>query len=106
MIGIAVSEFWEMTPAELNIYAETYAEKQKEEFKEKVALAYWNALWTIQWLGKKTQHPKPLDKILNSFDKQKEQKQDKKGMSPEQMLAQVKLLNKLFGGKVIDKTKK
>mgnify|MGYP001139124389 CR=1 FL=1 len=93
MIGIAISEFWEMTPAELNIYAEVYAEKQKNDFKEKMSLEYYNALWTIQWLGKKSQHPKPLQEILDSIDKPK-----KKAMTDEQMLAQVKALNAMFGG--------
>jgi hypothetical protein len=101
MIGIAISEFWEMTPAELNIYAEVYAEKQKNDFKEKMSLEYYNALWTIQWLGKKSQHPKPLQEILNSIDKPK-----KKAMTDKQMLAQVKALNAMFGGEIIDKTKK
>lgn len=101
MIGIAISEFWEMTPAELNIYAEVYAEKQKNDFKEKMSLEYYNALWTIQWLGKKSQHPKPLQEILDSIDKPK-----KKAMTDEQMLAQVKALNAMFGGEIIDKTKK
>lgn len=95
MIGIAISEFWEMTPAELNIYAEVYAEKQKNDFKEKMSLEYYNALWTIQWLGKKSQHPKPLQEILNSIDNPK-----KKAMTDEQMLAQVKALNAMFGGEV------
>lgn len=95
MIGIAISEFWEMTPAELNIYAEAYAEKQKNDFKEKMSLEYYNALWTIQWLGKKSQHPKPLQEILDSIDKPK-----KKAMTDEQMLAQVKALNAMFGGEV------
>ncbi len=93
-IGIPVSEFWEMTPYELNIYAEAYFEKQKNEFKEKITLEYWNAMWTIQWLGKKSQHPKPLKEILDTIDK------PKKIMSDEDMLKQVMVLNKLFGGEV------
>jgi len=98
-IGITVSEFWEMTPYELNVYAKAYFEKQKNEFKEKITLAYWNAKWTIQWLGKKKDHPKPLEEILKEIDKNNSGK-EKKIMTPEQMLVQVKVLNALFGGEV------
>ena len=93
-IGIPVSEFWEMTPYELNIYAEAYFEKQKNEFKEKITLEYLNAMWTIQWLGKKSQHPKPLNEILDSLYR------ERTVMTDEQMLKQVKVLNALFGGEV------
>lgn len=103
MIGIAISEFWEMTPAELNIYAEVYSEKQKNDFKERLSLEYYNAFWTIQWLGKKSQQPKELNKILEEFDKPQK---EKKAMTDKQMLAQVKALNAMFGGEIIDKTKK
>jgi len=94
-IGIPVSEFWEMTPYELNVYAKAYFENKKNEFKEKLTLEYYNAMWTIQWLGKKSQHPEPLDKILENIDKPK-----KKEMTDEDMLKQVMVLNKLFGGEV------
>ncbi len=93
-IGIPVSEFWEMTPYELNVYAKVYFEKQKNEFKEKITLEYLNAMWTIQWLGKRSQHPQPLQKILDSIDKQT------KVMTDIEMFNQVKILNKLFGGEV------
>ena len=72
----------------------TYSEKKKEESKEKLTLAYINAMWTVQWLGKKSNHPRPLKEILKSIDK------DKKQMTDEQMLAKVKILNALFGGEV------
>lgn len=83
-----------MTPYELNIYAQAYHENKKNEFKEKLAIAYWNAKWTIQWLGKKSQHPKPLKEILDTIDK------PKKIMTDEEMLNQAMVLNKLFGGEV------
>lgn len=72
----------------------TYSEKKKEESKEKLTLAYINAMWTVQWLGKKSNHPRPLKEILESIDK------DKKQMTDEQMFAKVKMLNTLFGGEV------
>lgn len=94
-IGIPVSEFWGMTPYELNVYAKAYFENKKIEFKEKLTLEYYNAMWTIQWLGKKSQQPEPLNKILDNLYK------EKKIMTDEQMLNQVKMLNKMFGGEEI-----
>lgn len=95
-IGISIGDFWQITPYELNVYAEAYFEKQKNEFKEKLSLEYYNAMWTIQWLGKKQNHPKPLEEILYGIGTEKE----KKVMSDDAMLAQVKVLNALFGGEV------
>lgn len=83
-----------MTPYELNIYAQTYSEKQQEEMKEKITLAYLNSMWTIQWLGKRHQQPKPLKEILKSIGR------EKKKMTDEQMFNQVKVLNAVFGGEV------
>lgn len=98
-IEIPLSEFWEMTLDELNLHAEFYFEKQKNDFKEKLSLEYYNAMWTIQWLGKKSQNPEPLDKILNNLYK------ENKIMNTEQMLQQAKILTKLFGGEeILDKT--
>jgi len=51
-------------------------------------------MWTIQWLGKRHQHPRPLKEILNNIGK------EKKVMTDEQMLEKVKALNALFGGEV------
>lgn len=94
-VEVPLSEFWEITPRELNLVAEDYYEKQKNNFKEKLSLEYYNAMWTIQWLGKK--HPKPLNEILDDLYVEKE---NKKEMTDEQMLNQVKVLNVLFGGTV------
>lgn len=49
------------------------------------------ALWIAQWFSKKK--PKPLDEIL--------QIKTKKQMTDEEMLAQVKNLNAIFGGEVV-----
>lgn len=92
-IEIPVSEFWEMAPNELNLYANIYFGKQKQNFKDRLTLEYYNSMWTIQWLGKK--HPDPLSKILDSLFK------EKKIMTDEEMLQHVKVLNKLFGGEEI-----
>lgn len=71
----------------------SYAEKRESESEEKLTLAYLNAMWTIQFLGGKNT-PK-LDDYLNK-------KQHKKEMTDKDMLNQVKFLNNLFGGDVIE----
>lgn len=91
-----------MTPKELNIVARAYGKRKTDEFKEKITLAYLNALWTIQWLGKKHQQPKPLKEILATIGK------ERKVMTDEQMYERVKALNAMLGGevKVIGSSKK
>lgn len=69
--------------------ANAYTKKANQEFEEKVTLAYMAALWTAQWFSKNK--PKKLEQIL---------KQKKKQMTDEDMLRQVEILNKLFGGEV------
>ena len=96
-IELPFSEFWELTPYEFNLIVESYSNKKKENFKEKISIAYYNAMWAIQWLGKKQDHPKPLQEILDSLYK------EKKVMNDEDMLNQVMALNKLFGGTVEEK---
>lgn len=93
-IGTPISEFWEMTPYELNVYAGAYYEKLKAEFKEKIALEYWNAKWTIQWLGKRHEQPAPLNKILDNLFR------EKKVMTDNEMFQRVKILNMIFGGEI------
>jgi hypothetical protein len=95
-VEIPFSEFWEITPYELNLKAKVYFRKQKQEYKDRLSLEYYNAMWTIQWLGK--QHPEPLNKILDNLYK------EKKVMTDKQMLEQARVLNKLFGGEeILDK---
>lgn len=67
----------------------SYAQRREEEAEEKITLAYINAAWTVQFLGKNK--PK-LDKIL---------RKKKKDMTDNEMLNQVKLLNNLMGGEVV-----
>lgn len=94
-VDLPFSEFWEMTPYELNLKAQAYQEKQKNRFKEKISLEYYNAMWTIQWLGEKKHHPKPLKDILKELDKEVK---EKRIMTDEEMLNQVMVLNMIFGG--------
>ena len=82
-----------MTPYQLALYDDVYSKKQEEESKEKLTLAYINAMWTIQWLGKKQNRPKPLKEIL-------EGNKPKVNMTDDQMLERVKILNAMLGGEI------
>ena len=82
-------EFWNLTPFEFSLIINSYSQRREEEAEEKITLAYINAAWTVQFLGKNK--PK-LDKII---------KKKKKEMTNEEMLNQVKLLNNLMGGEVV-----
>lgn len=82
-------EFWKLTPYEFSLVANAYAKRREEEAEEKLTLAYINAAWTIQFLGKNK--PK-LDNVLK--------KNNKKEMTDEEMLKQIKLLNNLLGGEI------
>lgn len=89
-----MTEFWEITPYELFLKIDAYLKRKTERTKEQITLAYLNAMWTIQWLGKRHQRPRPLKEILASIGK------EKKEMTDEQMFEVVKALNSLFGGEV------
>lgn len=78
-----------MTPYELNLSAEIYAEKKKQEEQNMIIQAYLISRWV--WAKEV-----PIEKILNELGTNKE----KREMTDEQMLAQVKVLNALFGGEV------
>ncbi|MDU5108898.1 MAG: hypothetical protein E6248_00510 [Clostridium sp.] len=67
----------------------SYAQRREEEAEEKLTLAYINAAWTVQFLGKNK--PK-LDKFI---------KKNKKVMTDNEMLNQVKILNNMMGGEVV-----
>lgn len=93
-LGISLSEYNDMTPHELNIYIQAYKEKiqyendkMQADYETAITIAYLQARWTIQWLGKNK--PDPLHKILGI--KPKEQ-------TPEEMLEEIKRLNMEMGG--------
>lgn len=79
-----------MTPKILNYYLSAYTKREKEKSKEKITLAYINAMWTAQWFSKNK--PKKLEEILKD--------KPKVSMTDEEMLKQVKMLNAMFGGEV------
>lgn len=84
-----MSEFWEMTPDELNLTANVYMEKKKQEEQNMIIQAYLISRWV--WTKNV-----PIEKILEDMGTKKE----KKEMTDEQMFNQVKMLNNLFGGEV------
>lgn len=75
-----------MTPFELNLKAKGYAKRREIEQKESIYQAYLISRWVWQ---KKIN----IEKIL-------ETKKESKVMTDDEMLAQVKALNALFGGEV------
>lgn len=97
-IGISISEFWELTPYELNIALESYEKRKTDEieeynlkFKNESDLMIYQAFLISRWVW---QDKVDINKIFKTDKK-------KNSMTDEQMLNQVKALNKLFGGEVI-----
>lgn len=89
LCSLSPLEFWELTPYEFSLVVSAYYKRREEEAEEKITLAYINAAWTIQFLGKNK--PK-LDGILK--------KKQKKEMTDKEMLNQIKILNNILGGEV------
>lgn len=85
-VGIPITEFWELTPFELSIAANGYRKRKELESKESIYQAYLISRWV--W-----QKRIDIEKILNGEKK-------KKIMTEDEMLAQVKALNTIFGGEV------
>ena len=71
-----------MTPYQLTLAINDFAEKQKQEGEEKLTLAYMTAYW---------QRIKRMPTLNSIIKKEVEQE-------PEQMLDEVKKLNTMFGG--------
>lgn len=97
-LGISISDFWEITPFELSMIAKGYSQRKKEDADEYlIKLENQRQLMTVQafqisrWVWQKKVD---IDKALNM-------KEEKKDMTDEEMLKQVKILNNLFGGKEI-----
>lgn len=83
-----------MTPYELSLYAKDYIEREKEKFEFEVYKAYLTAAWVSRWVWQK-RIPKFEDII---------RKRNKK-MTSEQMFQQVKVLNAILGGNVVNANK-
>lgn len=86
LIEITITEFWNITPFELSIAANSYRKRRETANKELTYQAYLISRWVWQ---KKID----IEKVLNT-EKQMQP------MTDNQMLERVKALNALFGGEV------
>lgn len=86
---LSILEFWELTPFEFSLVVNSYFERKEAEADDKLALAYINAAWTVQFLG--NNKPK-LDDFI---------KKNKKEMTDDEMLKQVMILNNMLGGEIV-----
>lgn len=84
-ISVPFSEFWDMTPSELNLAAKGFVRRTEMDQKQSIYQAYLISRWV--WAKRIN-----IKSIL-------EPKKEKKQMTDDEMLRQVQILNKLFGGK-------
>jgi hypothetical protein len=89
-MGLSISEFEEMTPYELNLFAEAFVEKETALKEEKL---------TLVWLGEYYHRIKRLPSLKSEVEKLTGKKH-LKDMSDEEMLKMVEKLNETFGGTV------
>jgi hypothetical protein len=87
-MGISLSQYDEMTPYELKLFAQVFTEKQQRENDEKL---------TLVWLGEYWHRIKKLPTLNEALGKKDE---PKKLMTDDEMLETVKKLNAKFGGSV------
>lgn len=73
-----------MTPYELTIYMESYADKEKERSKELIIQAYYTEAFAR----------------MKKLPKLKDLLKDKKKQTDDEMLEAVKKLNQMLGGEV------
>ena len=88
MCGILPDQFWDLTPAELNMIIEVYVEKKKDERKSGIITAFYSAYFSRL----KTLSSHDLEKALKEIEGTNGQK-----MSDEEMLSVVKQLAKVKG---------
>jgi len=81
---LKIDEFWDLTPAELNIYIECYTQNKQNDFKEQITVAYYNAYF---------HRVKTMPKLKDFLGKI-----GKKEMTDDEMYQKIIGLNKLFGG--------
>lgn len=84
-----------MTPAELNLYARAYANREQERQKLRQANLYSLAALIRPMVWAKT--PPSIDSVFPGLSGKPENEE----MSDEQMYAQVRALNAIFGGKEV-----
>lgn len=83
-MGISLSEFWVMTPYELNICIESYTDKERERSKELIIQAYYTEAFAR----------------MKKLPKLKDLLKEKKKQTDTEMLEMVKKLNDMLGGDV------
>lgn len=76
-----------MTPRELNEEIEVFTTKNKNEFKQQVTIAYYNA-----YFQRVKQMPK-LEDVMSDIDRSY-----KKVMTEEEILKEIQKLHRMFGG--------
>lgn len=82
-----------MTPAELNLYARAYTQREKDRQKLTQANIYSLAALIREWVWAK--NPRPIDAVFPDISGAATDED----MSDEQLYAQVRALNAIFGGK-------
>ncbi|TLN02801.1 phage tail assembly chaperone [bacterium] len=85
--GILPANFWDMTPAELIIYAEATNEKEKDRFKQIITGAWLSAAYA------RAKKIPELNEVMRKLDRRE--------MTDEELLEQIKALNAALGGEVI-----
>ena len=83
--GILPEQFWDLTPAELNVIIVVYVEKMKDERKSGIIAAFYSAYFSRL----KTLSTTDLEKVLKEIDGTTGQE-----MTDEEMLTVVKQLAK------------
>lgn len=89
-MGISLEEFNEMTPKEFRLYGEVFTEKTEQKGQEKMMLAWMGAYW------QRVEKLEPLENYLK-----KNEPENLKSMSTEDMLVKVMELNVKMGGTVV-----
>ncbi len=87
MVGLNIITFWDLTPLEFSLIVKAYVKHKKEHQEERLILTYLGAYWN---------RAKQMPNIKSILDKQPE----KKEMTAEEMLENVKKLNTILGGKM------
>lgn len=88
-MGISVSEFWELTPQELNVFLQVYKRRRLEERRDMLTQAYFISRWV--WAKNI-----PIERILKDLEREL----DDDWMTDEAMFKKCLALNAMFGGSV------
>lgn len=92
LIGISITEFWELHPYELNIVAQSYKKRKQMDLEIQQKLSTLQAYQIARWVWGKKLEQHTVNKMLQGTTKRK--------MNDTEMLEKVKALNALFGGEV------